>query len=175
MKRKHKNYSRPKRPFEKIRIEEEGKIKTEFGLKNKREIWKTDAKVRLMREKAKNLISSNPEEQKVLFKGLQKMGLKVKSIADVLSLDRKDLLKRRLQTMVVAKKLATTVKQARQFIVHKKILIDGSVVNIPSYIVPTDLEDKITIRGIKKIIKKTKKGASSEESQDDEKMEGNEE
>jgi len=150
MKRKHKNYSRPKRPFEKIRIEEEGKIKTEFGLKNKREIWKTDAKVKLMREKAKNLISANPEEQKALFKRLQRIGLKVNSIADILSLDRKDLLARRLQTMVVNKKLATTVKQARQFIVHKKILVDGNVVNIPSYIVPTELENKISLRNIKK-------------------------
>jgi len=163
MKRKHKNYSRPKRPFEKIRIEEEGKIKEEFGLKNKREIWKTDAKVKLMREKAKNLISANPEEQKTLFKGLQKIGLKVKTIADILSLDRKDLLRRRLQTMVLDKKLANTIKQARQFIVHKKILIDGNVVNIPSYIVPVELENKITIRDIKKTTKKTKKVEGEEE------------
>jgi small subunit ribosomal protein S4 len=168
MKRKHKNYSRPKRPFEKVRIEEEGKIKAEFGLKNKREIWKTDAKLRLMREKAKNLISANPEEQKALFKGLEKIGLKVKSIADVLSLDRKDLLKRRLQTMVVEKKLATTTKQARQFIVHKKILVNGSVVNIPSYIVPSELENKITLRDIKKVTKKAKKETPSEEIENEE-------
>ena len=37
MKRKHKTYSRPKRPFDKLRIEEEAKIKKEFGLKNKSE------------------------------------------------------------------------------------------------------------------------------------------
>ena len=34
MKRKHKIYSRPKRPFDKVRIDEEAKIKEEFGLKN---------------------------------------------------------------------------------------------------------------------------------------------
>ena len=39
MKRKHKLYSRPKRPFDKQRIDEEAKIKEEFGLKNKKEIW----------------------------------------------------------------------------------------------------------------------------------------
>ena len=49
MKRKHKIYSRPKRPFEKSRIEEEGKIVDEFGLKNKREIWKAEAKVKIIR------------------------------------------------------------------------------------------------------------------------------
>jgi len=157
MKRKHKNYSRPKRPFEKIRIEEEGKIKEEFGLKNKREIWKTDAKVRLMREKAKNLISANPEEQKALFKRLKKIGLNANSIADVLSLDKKDLLQRRLQTILVNKKLATTPKQARQLIVHKKVLVEGNVVNIPSYIVSVELENKISLKNAKKSKKKDEK------------------
>lgn len=152
MKRKHKKYSRPKRPFEKARIEEERKISEEFGLKNKREIWRADAKISLIRKKAKNLISASPEEQKALFKRLQKTGFNVNSIADVLSLDKKDVLKRRLQTLVVNKKLANTPKQARQYIVHKKILVDGKVVNIPSYLVPTDLENKIT----SKIIKKSK-------------------
>lgn len=157
MKRKHKNYSRPKRPFEKIRIEEERKIKKEFGLKNKREIWKAEAKVGLMREKAKNLISASSEEQKALFKRLQKTGLDVNSIADILSLDKKDLLKRRLQTIVLNKKLATTSKQARQLIVHKKVLVNGSIVNIPSYIVPIELENKIAIKNVKKTKKKVEK------------------
>jgi hypothetical protein len=35
MKRKHKIYSKPKRPFDKKRIEEENEIKNEFGLKRK--------------------------------------------------------------------------------------------------------------------------------------------
>jgi len=65
MKRKHKTYSRPKRPFDKERIDEEAKIKKEFGLKNKKEIWKADARVKAMREKAKRAITKNPEEQKL--------------------------------------------------------------------------------------------------------------
>ena len=40
MKRKHKRYSRPKRPFDKARIEEEGEIVNEFGLKNKKRYGK---------------------------------------------------------------------------------------------------------------------------------------
>ena len=58
MKRKHKKYSRPKRPFDKARIEEEKAIVKEFGLKNKKEVWKADAKVKSMREKAKKLINN---------------------------------------------------------------------------------------------------------------------
>ncbi|MFH1585500.1 MAG: 30S ribosomal protein S4 [archaeon] len=154
MKRKHKKYSRPKRPFDKTRIDEEAKIKKEFGLKNKKEIWKADAKIKSMREKAKKLISASPKEQQALFDGLKKIGLDVKSIADVLGLDKTDYLKRRLQTVLVAKKLTSTSKSARQLITHKKVIVDGKIVNIPSYIVSVDLENKIKLKEKKKAVKK---------------------
>lgn len=153
MKRKHKIYSRPKRPFDKARIDEEGEIIKEFGLKNKREIWKAEAKIKLMREKAKKLISAKPEEQKILFEKLKKIGLKIDSIADVLSLNKKDYLRRRLQTIVFTKKFALSSKAARQLITHQKVLVDGKVVNVPSYVVPVELENKITLKKIKKPIK----------------------
>jgi small subunit ribosomal protein S4 len=171
MKRKHKNYSRPKRPFEKVRIEEEKKIKKEFGLKNKREIWKAEAKVGLMREKAKKLISANPEEQNAFFKRLQKQGFDVKTISDVLSLDKKDFLSRRLQTILVNKKLALTPKQARQMIVHKKVLVEGKAVNIPSYLIPINLENKITLRILKKTNKKEEKKEVVDELKEEEQEE----
>jgi small subunit ribosomal protein S4 len=156
MKRKHKTYSRPKRPFDKVRIEEEAVIIEEFGLKNKREIWKAEAKIKSIREKAKKLISSKPEEQQALFNKLNEIGLKVNSISSVLSLDKQDYMRRRLQTIVVAKKLASTPKQARQLITHKKILVDGEAVDSPSYIVPINLESKITLKDKKKLKKKEK-------------------
>ena len=146
MKRKHKRYSKPKRPFDKARIEEEAKIKEEFGLKNKIEIWKAESQIKGMRSKAIKLIPASPEEQKALFERLKKIGLKVNSIADVLSLDKKDYLNRRLQTVVAKKRIATTPKQARQMITHKKILVNGRVVDSPSYIVPINLEDKISLK-----------------------------
>jgi small subunit ribosomal protein S4 len=164
MKRKHKRYSRPKRPFEKARIEEEKEIIKNFGLKNKKEIWKAEAKVKSMREKAKKLISAKPEEQKLLFNKLNKLGIKVDSISSILSLNKEDYLKRRLQTVLVTKKIASTPKEARQLIVHKKVLINGEIVSVPSYIVPLELENKISLKE-KKIIKK------KEEIQENEKNE----
>ncbi len=161
MKRKHKTYSKPKRPFDKERILEEAKIKKEFGLKNKREIWKADAKVKSMREKAKKLIPASKEEQQALFDRLKKIGLNVNSIADVLALDKRDYLKRRLQTIVFEKGLARTIKAARQLIVHKKVLVNGRAVDSPSYIVPVALEDKITLR--EKKPKKTEEQKSKED------------
>lgn len=153
MKQKHKIYSRPKRPFDKARIEDEAKIKKDFGLKNKKEIWKADSKIKSFREKAKKLIGKDEKDQKLLFERMKKIGLKVDSIADVLSLDKKDYLARRLQTIVAKKRLAPSIKGARQLINHKKVLVNGRVVDSPSYIVQVELEGKIEL---KKKAKKTK-------------------
>ena len=153
MKRKHKTYSKPKRPFDKTRIDEEALIMKEFGLKNKREIWKADANVNSLREKAKKLISADPEEQQALFGRLKKIGINVNSIADVLSLTKQDYLKRRLQTVLVDKKMATTPKSARQLITHKKVLIKGRVVDSPSYIVQVELENQISLKPSKQKVK----------------------
>jgi len=160
MKRKHKSYSRPKTKFDKTRILSEEEIKKEFGLKNKREIWKAESRIKSFRERAKNLISASQQEQEVLFNKLRKQGFKVNTIADVLSLDTKDYLRRRLQTVLVEKKLANTPRMARQLIVHKKVLIDGKAVSSPSYTVPIELETKITLKLSKPKIKK--KGEENE-------------
>ena len=146
MKRKHKSYSRPKRPFDKIRIEKEVMIKEEYGLKNKTEIWKADSWIKSIRKKAKKLISGGHEKQKALFERLKKIGFKADSISDVLSLEKKDYLNRRLQTIVFKKRLAQSQKHARQMIVHKKILVNGRVVNSPSYLVPVEFEEKISVK-----------------------------
>lgn len=153
MKRKHKKYSRPKKPFDKPRILEEEQIRKDFGLKNKKEIWKSESKVKSIRRKAKSLISASQNEQTKFFDKLKKMGFKANSIGDVLSLDKQDYLKRRLQTILVAKKIAKTQKDARQLIVHKKILVDGRVVNSPSYNISTDMENKISLKPMIKKIK----------------------
>ncbi len=167
MKRKHKLYSRPKRPFDKKRIDEEAKIKEEFGLKNKKEIWKAEAKINLMRVRAKKMIYAGQEEQKKFCDRLNQIGIKVNSIADVLSLDKKDYLKRRLQTIVFKKKIANTIKSARQLIVHKKILVDGKVINSPSYIVPIEFENKINLKKKNKVEKIVKVEINLEENKND--------
>ncbi len=146
MLRKHKKYEKPKRPFEKKRIEEEAKIKKEFGLKNKREIWKAEAKIKKIRNRAKKLITATEEEQREFFEKLKKLGFEVNSIADVLSLEKEDYLKRRLQTIVFKKGLARTIKEARQLITHKKVRVGEKIIDSPSYLVPVELEDKISIK-----------------------------
>lgn len=178
MKRKHKQYSKPKRPFDKVRIDEEAEIKNEFGLKNKKEIWRADSQIGSIREKAKKLIGQSKEKQEELFKKLKKKGLNANSIADALGLEKRDYLNRRLQTVVFRKKIAPTIKAARQMITHKKILVDNVAVDSPSYIVPVELEDKITLKSTdkEKDNKSKKDGGSNKNNEESkEKNENNKE
>ncbi len=158
--RKHKSFSRPKKAYEKSRITEENKLVERFGLKNKREIWKAKAKVSYYRDRAKALARSSPAEQEVLFGKLRGLGLPVKVTADVLALQIEDLLNRRLPTILFKQHKAQTVRQARQMVTHRKVLINGAIVNKPGYLVPVNEESAITVTltfaPIKKATKETK-------------------
>lgn len=146
MLRKKNLYARPRKPFESARIKEEDTLIAKYALKNKREIWKTLAKINYFRRRIMALANATNEEREVLLNKLRNLGLNVNNSADVLGLKVEDLLERRLPTVVAKKKLANTPRQARQMVVHKKILIDGKVVNSPSYIVSVLEEDKISVK-----------------------------
>jgi small subunit ribosomal protein S4 len=153
IKRKRKLFSRPKKLFDRTRMDEENVLVKRYGLKNKREIWKVKSAVSKMRRRAKALIGKDDKKQRAFFDKLNKMGIAAVDISDVLALTEENLFARRLQTFVFKKKLAHTVKEARQLIVHKNVLVDGKVVNIPSFIVTLDLEDKISLKERKVKIK----------------------
>lgn len=159
--RKHKIFSRPKKAFEISRIKNENSLIETFGLKNKREIWKTIAKVRYFRHRAMDLSKASKEEQEVFFGKLNGLGLKVSTIAEVLALTVEDLLRRRLQTVVFHKKLANTAKHSRQLIAHKRVLIDGRATNVPGYIVSVEEESKITVKPSEKKPKAEAKEATA--------------
>ncbi len=165
IKRKRKKFSRPKQLFDRVRIDEENVIVEKYGLKNKREIWKAKAKVSKFRKRAKVLIRASMEDQKDFFDKLNKLGFKIESISDVLALTETDLLERRLQTIVYSKSFSNTIKQARQLIVHKHIIVDGTIVNTPSFWVSKNLETKIEVKPKKeKPIKVEAQDEISEES-----------
>jgi len=149
-KKKQKKYSKPKRPFNKERFKEEEVLTKRYGLKSKREIWKADSEINKVRGQAKKLLTGSEEDQKIFLNKLNKIGLKVENMADILALNKEDYLKRRLQSVFLSKGLCTTPNQARQFIVHKHVTIDGKKVNKPSYIVPIDEENKISLILVKK-------------------------
>jgi len=146
IKRKRKLFARPKKPFDRVRMDEENILVKKYGLKNKREIWKAKTAVSKLRRRAKGLIGKDMEEQQIFFDKLNKVGFVIRDVSDVLALTEENLFERRLQTVLFKKKLSTTVKGARQLIVHKNVLVDGKIVNVPSFIVTSDLEDKITLK-----------------------------
>ncbi len=165
--RKKKLYSRPMKRYEKGRIEDENKLTKRYGLKSKREIWKAQSKIDYFRKRAMALARLSLEEREVFFKKLQNLGLKVNQLADILGLKVEDLLDRRLSTVIVKKGLANTPKQARQMIVHKRILVNEKVVNAPSYVVSVDEEGSISVK-----IKKQTGNAKGEGRLETEKVEG---
>lgn len=144
--RKKNRYSRPKKAFELSRIKEENILLKKYALKNKLEVWKSMAKVDYFRRRAKALAKAPLEEQQVLFNKLNALGLKADSIADVLALKIENLLERRLPTIIFKKGIAKTTQEARQMVVHKRILIDNKVINIPSYLVSLAEESSITLK-----------------------------
>ncbi len=144
--RKKKRYSRPKKAFESARIAEENSLMKKYALKNKLEVWKNQARVDYFRRRAKALAKSSNEEQEVLFGKLRGLGLKADSIADVLALKLENLLERRLPMVVFKKGFSKTPQEARQMVVHKRILIDNNVTNSPSYLVSVSEENLITLK-----------------------------
>lgn len=148
MRRQRKKYKRPIKPWDKERIEKEKEILKKFGLRRKREIWRAEALLRKFRRLARSLIGKKDEKrEKILIEKLIRLGILKKGcdLNDVLSLTIEDILKRRLQTIVFEKGLANTIKQARQFIVHGHIKINGRKVVYPSYLVKKEEEDKIQV------------------------------
>lgn len=147
--KKRKTYEKPKKLWDKRRIEEEKALREEFGLKNARELWKMQTILRRVRREARRLLSKKGADlesrMSQLLGRVKKLLLKnaEATAEDVLMLTTKDILSRRLQTVVVRKHFARTYKQARQFIVHGHISVDGSKVTSPSYLVSFDEEDKV--------------------------------
>jgi len=147
MRKIRKTYSRPKKPWDKSRIEEERKIKKAYGLRRKKEIWKAASLLRTFRQRARNLAAiKNETEEKKLLERLYKLGLVEKNatLTDVLNLTVEKILDRRLQTIVVKKGLANTFKQARQLITHGHIGVENRRVKFPGFMVTRELEDKVS-------------------------------
>ncbi len=145
IKKKKNKFKKPRKSFDRTRIEEEDKIVLKYGLKNKKEIWKAESEVSKLRRRAKALIPKTDEERNEFFGKLNDLGLNVKTTADALALTKEDWLERRLQTKVFKIGLSKTPLESRQLIVHKKISVDGKIVNIPSFLVNSKSEKKIKL------------------------------
>ena len=147
-----KGFETPNHPYQGERIAEERELLSRYGLKNKEELWRAESELRRIRREARRLIGNAQgdidqaaRDGAGFLNRLRRYGLlgNEEEISEVLSLEVTDLLERRLQTIVYRQGLASTPQQARQFIVHGHITVDGARVQVPSKTVETVEENAI--------------------------------
>ena len=146
-------FERPSHPWEAERIKTENELLKKYGLKNKKELWRSQFTLRRFRQRARELQArvrtgdqQAEKEREQLLRRLGRLGLlplEGTTLDDVLALDVEALLSRRLQTLAFLKGLAFTPRQARQFIVHGHVSVSGRRVTIPGYLVSRQDENVI--------------------------------
>jgi small subunit ribosomal protein S4 len=148
VKKLKKQYETPSEGWSEERIQEEDRLIEEYGLKNKKEIYKAQSQLRDLRREARDLVSEgDEEEQQELIERVHKLGL-VRGDAeleDILTLSATDFLDRRLQTAVNRRGYSDTAKEARQMVVHGHVYVDGQKVNVPGYLLTQEEENNIEV------------------------------
>lgn len=146
-----KKFSKPGHPWQKERILAEQEILKQYGLRRKYEIWKMDSMLKKFLQRAKTIIGERTTqselEKRQLLDRLYSLGLlkKDSKVEDVLNLTLKDIMERRLETLVCRKNMSKTMLQAREFITHEHIKVGDKKITTPSYLVSIDEEPHIRL------------------------------
>jgi len=149
-KKQRKKYETPRHPWRADVLADELKLLGQYGLRNKRELWRAKALLTKYRTIARSLLGMPAERrmkvEKELLEKLYRMGVvgENATVDEVLDLRVEDFLERRLQTQVYRLGLAKTIYQARQLIVHGHIAIGEEKVTSPGYLVKRGEESLIT-------------------------------
>mgnify|MGYP001039268520 CR=1 FL=1 len=147
-----KTFKKPRRPFEKERLDAELKLVGEYGLRNKRELWRVQATLSKIRNAARTLLTLDQKDPKRIFEGqalmrrLYKYGLLNETqdkLDYALALQPNDFLERRLQTVVFKQGLAKSIHHARVLIRQKHIRVGKQVVDVPSFMVRVDSQKHV--------------------------------
>ena len=147
-----KKYETPSHPWQEDRIKLENELIKKYGLKNKKEIWKAETRLKKYRTQARELLAKvstgDPQikkESSQLLIHLDRVNILPtnSTLDDVLALNTESILSRRLQTLTYLKGLANTPTHARQLISHGHIAIGTRRITVPSYVVTRDEEGEI--------------------------------
>ena len=142
-------YETPNEGWEEERINREHELTEEYGLQNKREIYKAQSELRSLRRQARNIFATQDQTQKKeLLQKVQKLGLIPKDgkLEDILTLNVEDILDRRLQTAVNRRGHSDTATQARQLVTHGHVYIGDQKVTAPGYTLDKKEEKQLEIR-----------------------------
>jgi len=148
-KKQRKKYEMPRFPWRTDTLQGELRLIGEYGLRNKRELWRHRTMVSRFRDIARSLLGMPPDErsklENQLLTRLHRIGIlpETAELDDVLDLNVEDVLERRLQTVIFRRGLAKSIHQARQFVTHGHVAIGEKRVFSPSYLVLKDDEARI--------------------------------
>ena len=144
-----KVFATPRHPWRKDQLEEELHLVGDYGLRNKKELRRHETDLSQIRGIARTLLGEEEAERGPLERqyltSLARRGILAESaiVDNILDLNVKDLMERRLETIVYRTGLAKSVWQARQFVIHGHISVGGDIVSVPSYVVRRDQESRI--------------------------------
>jgi len=164
-KKARKTYSRPRSPWRADQLAQELYLLGNFGLRNKRELWKAETSLSEVRKQARTLLAATVEvrqrEERKLLASLHRKGLVAENAAldDILNLTIEDVLARRLQTLVFKKGMALSPLHARQLIVHGHVMLRERRIKTPGYGVRRDEEGTMKLVGVKEPAKPQELGA----------------
>merc|ERR1712039_511726 len=139
-----KTYKVPRRPFESARLDSELKVVGEYGLRNKREVWRVQLTLSKIRRAARQLLTLDEKDPKRLFEGNALIRRLVRvGVLDESRMKLDYFLERRLQTCVYKLGLAKSIHHARVLIRQRHIRVGKQIVNVPSFIVRLDSQKHI--------------------------------
>mmetsp|Transcript_58305 Transcript_58305/g.127844 ORF Transcript_58305/g.127844 Transcript_58305/m.127844 type:complete len:193 (+) Transcript_58305:51-629(+) len=147
-----KTGTKPKRPFEKDRLDAEMKIVGEYGLRSKRELWRVALSLSKIRTAARFLLTLDEKAEARIFQGeamlrrMMRFGFLLENerkLDYVLGLTTAKIMERRLQTKVFKLGLAKSVHHARALIFQRHIRVGKQLCTIPSFLVRVDSEKHI--------------------------------
>jgi small subunit ribosomal protein S9e len=147
-----KTFKKPRRPFEKERLDAELKLVGEYGLRNKRELWRVQYALSRIRNNARMLLTLDEKNTRRIFEGeallrrMNRYGLLDESqnkLDYVLALTVENFLERRLQTLVFKSGMAKSIHHARVLIKQRHIRVGKQIVDVPSFMVRVDSQKHV--------------------------------
>lgn len=150
VKKLKKQYETPNTGWNEERINREDQLREDYGLKNKREIYKAQSQLRSFRRQARKLIAAEDSEEaeKEVIKKANDLGLIRENdrLEGLLTLNVTDILDRRIQTAVNRRGYSDTPRHARQMVVHGHVYVDGERLNTPGYLLTQEEEEELEVR-----------------------------
>jgi ribosomal protein uS4 len=125
-----KTFKKPRRPYEKERLDAELKLVGEYGLRCKRELWRVQYVLSRIRNAARELLTLDEKNPRRIFEGeallrrMNRYGLLSEGqnkLDYVLALTVENFLQRRLQTIIFKNGMAKSIHHARVLIRQRHI------------------------------------------------------